>query len=144
MNGAQPSILLVDDRRDNLLALEAVLAPLGHRLVSVTSGAEALKEILLGEFACILLDVQMPELDGFELAALIKQRRRSQHIPIIFVTALSTDDRQVYRGYSAGAVDYIFKPIDPAVLRSKVSVFVDLWLKTQQLQEQAEQIRTPG
>src|SRR6266851_2071886 len=140
VNGAQPSILLVDDRRENLLALEAILAPLGHRLVSVTSGAEALKEILLGEFACILLDVQMPELDGFELAALIKQRRRSQHIPIIFVTALSTDDRQVYRGYSAGAVDYIFKPIDPAVLRSKVSVFVDLWLKTQQLQEQAEQI----
>ncbi len=140
MSGAQPSILLVDDRRENLLALEAILAPLGHRLVSVTSGAEALKEILLGEFACILLDVQMPELDGFELAALIKQRRRSQHIPIIFVTALSTDDRHVYRGYSAGAVDYIFKPIDPAVLRSKVSVFVDLWLKTQQLQEQAEQI----
>src|SRR6266404_4969104 len=91
VSGAQPSILLVDDRRENLLALEAILAPLGHRLVSVTSGAEALKEILLGEFACILLDVQMPELDGFELAALIKQRRRSQHIPIIFVTALSTD-----------------------------------------------------
>ena len=136
---AQPaSILLVDDRRENLLALEAVLEPLGHRLVSVTSGTEALKEILLGEFACILLDVQMPELDGFELAALIKQRKRSQHIPIIFVTALSKEDTHVYRGYSAGAVDYIFKPIDPDVLRSKVTVFVELWVKNRQLQQQAE------
>ena len=137
---APATILMVDDRRENLLALEAVLEPLGHRLVSVTSGAQALKEILLGEFACILLDVQMPDLDGFELAALIKQRKRSQHIPIIFVTALSKEDTHVYRGYSAGAVDYIFKPIDPEVLRSKVSVFVELWLKNRQLREQAEQL----
>ncbi|HEV7134418.1 MAG TPA: ATP-binding protein [Gaiellaceae bacterium] len=137
MTTEQASILLVDDRRENLLALEAVLEPLGHRLVSVTSGTEALKEVLLGEFACILLDVQMPELDGFEVATLIKQRSRSEHIPIIFVTALSKEDRHVYRGYSTGAVDYIFKPIDPGVLQSKVSVFVDLWLKTKQLQEQA-------
>ncbi len=133
---AQATILMVDDRPENLLALEAVLDPLGHRLVSVTSGAQALKEILLGEFACILLDVQMPDLDGFELAALIKQRKRSQHIPIIFVTALSKEDTHVYRGYSAGAVDYIFKPIDPEVLRSKVTVFVELWLKNRQLREQ--------
>jgi PAS domain S-box-containing protein len=140
MSAEQASILLVDDREENLLALEAVLEPLGHRLVSVTSGALALREILLSDFACILLDVQMPELDGFELAALIKERKRSQHIPIIFVTALSKDDRNVYRGYSAGAVDYIFKPIDPDVLRSKVSVFVDLWAKTKQLQEQAAQL----
>ncbi|HEX7582226.1 MAG TPA: ATP-binding protein [Gaiellaceae bacterium] len=142
MSGAAPateraSILMVDDRPENLLALQAVLEPLGHRLVSVTSGADALKEILLGEFACILLDVQMPELDGFELATLIKQRKRSQHIPIIFVTALSKEEKHVYRGYSAGAVDYIFKPIDPGVLRSKVTVFVELWLKNRQLQEQA-------
>jgi PAS domain S-box-containing protein len=140
MSAEQASILLVDDREENLLALEAVLEPLGHRLVSVTSGALALREILLSDFACILLDVQMPELDGFELAGLIKERKRSQHIPIVFVTALSKEDRHVYRGYSAGAVDYIFKPIDPDVLRSKVSVFVDLWAKTQQLQEQAEQL----
>ena len=137
-DAARASILLVDDREENLLALEAILEPLGHRLVSVTSGADALKELLLDDFACILLDVQMPELDGFELATLIKQRKRSQHIPIIFVTALSKEDKHVYRGYSAGAVDYIFKPIDPDVLRSKVAVFVELWEKNRQLREQAE------
>jgi PAS domain S-box-containing protein len=136
----RPSILMVDDRDENLLALTAILEPLGYRLVSVTSGTEALKELLLGDFACILLDVQMPDLDGFELASLIKQRKRSQHIPIIFVTALSKEDRHVYRGYSAGAVDYIFKPIDPDILRSKVSVFVELWAKNRQLQQQAERL----
>jgi PAS domain S-box-containing protein len=130
------SVLLVDDREENLLALEAVLEPLGHRLVAVTSGTAALKEILLEDFACILLDVQMPELDGFELAELIKRRERSQHIPIVFVTALSKEEQHVYRGYSAGAVDYIFKPIDPDVLRSKVSVFVELWQKNRRIREQ--------
>ena len=85
------AILLVDDRDENLLALEAILEPLGHRLVKVTSGLAALKELLLDDFACILLDVQMPELDGFEVATLINQRKRSQHIPIIFVTALSKE-----------------------------------------------------
>jgi len=133
-------LLLVDDREENLLALEAILEPLGHRCVSVTSGAAALKQLLLDDYACILLDVQMPELDGFELAELIKQRERSQHIPIIFVTALSKDERQVFRGYSAGAVDYIFKPIEPDILRSKVAVFVELWEKSRQLRQQAEQI----
>jgi PAS domain S-box-containing protein len=133
-----PSILLVDDHSDNLLALEAILEPLGHRLVSVTSGTAALRELLAGDFACILLDVQMPDLDGFELAGLIKQRERSAHIPILFVTALSTEDRHVFRGYSAGAVDYIFKPIDPDILRSKVGVFVELWEKNEQLREQAD------
>ena len=133
-----PSILLVDDHSDNLLALEAILEPLGHRLVSVTSGTAALRELLAGDFACILLDVQMPDLDGFELAELIKQRERSAHIPILFVTALSLEERHVFRGYSAGAVDYIFKPIDPDILRSKVGVFVELWEKNQQLREQAD------
>jgi PAS domain S-box-containing protein len=138
MTGETPSILLVDDHRDNLLALEAILEPLGHRLVSVTSGSAALRELLGRDFACILLDVQMPELDGFELAELIKQRERSAHIPILFVTALSTEERHVFRGYSAGAVDYIFKPIDAEILRSKVGVFVELWEKNLQLREQAE------
>jgi PAS domain S-box-containing protein len=133
-------LLLVDDREENLLVLEAILEPLGHRCVSVTSGSEALKELLLDDFACILLDVQMPELDGFELAELIKRRERSQHIPIIFVTALSKDERHVFRGYSSGAVDYIFKPIEPEILRSKVRVFVELWEKSRQLHEQAEQL----
>jgi PAS domain S-box-containing protein len=138
MTTETPSILLVDDRRENLVALEAILEPLGHTLVSVTSGAAALRELLVGDFACILLDVQMPELDGFELAELIKQRERSAHIPILFVTAISTEERHVFRGYSAGAVDYIFKPLDPDILRSKVSVFVELWEKNRQLREQAE------
>jgi PAS domain S-box-containing protein len=137
---AHAKLLLVDDREDNLLALEAILEPLGHRCVSVTSGSAALKQLLLDDFACILLDVQMPELDGFELAELIKQRERSQHIPIIFVTALSKEEKHVFRGYSAGAVDYIFKPIDPDILRSKVAVFVELWEKSRQLQEQALQL----
>ena len=117
------SVLLVDDRPENLVALEAILEPLGFVLVSVTTGTEALKELLLGDFACILLDVQMPDIDGFELAELIKQRERSAHIPIVFVTALSKDDQHVFRGYSAGAVDYVFKPFNPQVLLSKVSVF---------------------
>src|SRR3954454_20982376 len=140
MSVARANILLIDDHEENLLALEAILEPLGHRLVSVTSGAAALKELLLGDFACILLDVQMPDLDGFELAELIKQRERSAHIPILFVTALSKEERHVFRGYPAGAVDYIFKPIDPDILRSKVSVFVELWEKNRQLAEQAEQL----
>ena len=140
MSARRANLLLVDDRQENLLALEAILEPLGHRLVSVTSGMAALKELLLGDFACILLDVQMPEIDGFELATLIKQRERSQHIPIIFLTALSRDEKHVYQGYSAGAVDYILKPIDSDVLRSKVSVFVELWEKGEQIQMQAEQI----
>jgi PAS domain S-box-containing protein len=137
---APASILLVDDRRENLLALEAILEPLEHDLVSVTSGTAALKELLLRDFACILLDVQMPEIDGFALAELIKQRERSAHIPILFVTAISTEERHVFRGYSAGAVDYIFKPIDPNILRSKISVFVELWEKNRQLGEQSKQL----
>jgi phosphoserine phosphatase RsbU/P len=122
----QPSVLLVDDRRENLLALEAVLEPLPCRLVSVTSGEEALKAMLQENFACVLLDVQMPGMDGFETAELIKGRERTRNVPIIFVTAISKEQHHVYRGYSAGAVDYVFKPYDPAVLRSKVSVFLTL------------------
>ncbi len=130
------AILLVDDREENLLALEAVLEPLGHHLVRADSGVAALRELLRHDFACILLDVDMPELDGFETAKLIKQRGRSRHIPIVFVTALPEDDQQVFHGYAVGAVDYIFKPIDAGILRSKVGVFVDLWEKNRRLREQ--------
>jgi PAS domain S-box-containing protein len=130
------AILLVDDREENLIALEAVLAPLGHHLVRADSGIAALRELLRHDFACILLDVDMPELDGFETARLIKQRARSRHVPILFVTALPEDDRAVFHGYSVGAVDYIFKPIDPDILRSKVGVFVELWDKNRLLREQ--------
>jgi PAS domain S-box-containing protein len=123
----RPSILLVDDRPENLVALEATLAPLDCELVSAASGAEALRHLMREDFAVIVLDVQMPDLDGFETAEYIKRRERTRTIPIIFVTAISKEEEHVYRGYEAGAVDYVFKPYDPELLRSKVAVFVDLW-----------------
>jgi PAS domain S-box-containing protein len=132
------NILLVDDRNENLLALEAVLEPLGQRLVKASSGEEALRHLLRQDFAVILLDVQMPGLDGFETAALVKEREKSRHIPIIFLTAISKDAHFVFKGYSVGAVDYISKPFDPDILRSKVSVFVDLYRKNEQLKRQSE------
>jgi PAS domain S-box-containing protein len=135
------AILLVDDRPQNLLALEAILEPLGHELVTAGSGEEALKRLLRRDFAVILLDVQMPRLDGFETARLIKGRERTRDLPIIFLTAYGKDAAHVFRGYSAGAVDYLFKPFDPEVLRSKVAVFVELWEKRRQLLEQAERLR---
>jgi PAS domain S-box-containing protein len=134
-------ILLVDDKRENLIALKAVLEPLGHRLVCASSGLEALRELLRDEFALILLDVQMPELDGFETAELIKQRDRTRDVPIIFLTAISKERGHVFRGYGAGAVDYVFKPFDPAILRSKVDVFVELYRQRQELRRQADLLR---
>ena len=131
MNGDDhPAVLLVDDRKENLLALEAVLEPLPCKLVSVTSGEDALKALLQEEFAVVLLDVQMPGMDGFETAELIKKRERTRSVPIIFVTAISKERDHVFRGYSAGAVDYVFKPHDPNVLRSKVAVFLELEAKS--------------
>src|ERR671922_2375187 len=135
------NILLVDDQPANLLTLEAILEPLGENLIRAPSGEEALRMLLVHEVAVILLDVQMPELDGFETAALIKQRERTRHIPIIFITAISKDEQQVYRGYSAGAVDYVFKPFSPEVLRSKVSVFIELHEKNEELRKQAERLK---
>ena len=135
------NILLVDDRPDNLLALKAILEPLEQNLLYAHSGEEALRQLLQHDVAIILLDVQMPVLDGFETATLIKRRERTKHIPIIFVTAISKDDEHVFRGYSAGAVDYVFKPFSPEVLRSKVAVFVELHEKTEQLRQQAEQLK---
>src|SRR5919197_4531618 len=132
------NVLLVDDRPENLLALEGVLEPLGQNLLYAHSGEDALRQLLLHDVAVILLDVAMPELDGFETASLIKQRERTRHIPIIFVTAISKDEQQVFRGYSAGAVDYVFKPFNPDVLRSKVSVFIELHEKNEELRRQAE------
>ena len=130
------NILLVDDRAENLLALEAILEPLGERTVRAHSGDEALKCLLTEDFAVILLDVQMPGLNGFETAELIKSRERTRYIPIIFLTAISKDEAYVFRGYSVGAVDYMSKPFQPDVLRSKVAVFVDLYRKQRQLKEQ--------
>jgi PAS domain S-box-containing protein len=135
------NVLLVDDRPENLLALEGILEPLGQNLLYAHSGEDALRQLLLEEVAVILLDVQMPELDGFETAALIKQRERTKHIPIIFVTAISKDEEHVFRGYSAGAVDYVFKPFNPEVMRSKVAVFIELQEKNEQLRRQAELLK---
>lgn len=136
-----PSVLLVDDRPENLLALEAVLAPLACRLVSVTSGQEALRRLLHDDFALILLDVQMPELDGFETAEYIKRRRKTRAIPIIFVTAISKERHHVFRGYETGAVDYVFKPYDPQLLRAKVQVFLELHDATRAVQRSEELLR---
>jgi PAS domain S-box-containing protein len=134
------NILLVDDQPANLLALEAMLEGLGQNLVRASSGDEALRKLLEHEFAVILLDVQMPGIDGFETARLIRARERSRQIPIIFITALSRSESNVFQGYSIGAVDYLFKPIVPEVLRSKVSFFVELFSKNQEIREQAAEI----
>ncbi|KAB1142824.1 response regulator [Streptomyces luteolifulvus] len=134
-------ILLVDDRPENLLALEAILSALDQMLVRASSGEEALKALLTDDFAVILLDVQMPGMDGFETAAHIKRRERTRDIPIIFLTAINHGPHHTFRGYAAGAVDYISKPFDPWVLRAKVSVFVELYMKNCQLREQAALLR---
>jgi CheY-like chemotaxis protein len=134
-------ILLVDDRPENLLALEAVLSTLDQELVTASSGEEALRALLKDEFALILLDAQMPGMDGFETAAQIKGRSRTKDVPIIFLTAVDTDQRNAYRGYAAGGADYISKPFDPWVLRAKVQVFVDLWIAGRRLATQAQFLR---
>jgi CheY-like chemotaxis protein len=134
-------ILLVDDRAENIVALEAILTSLNHELVPARSGDAALKALLSDEFAVILLDVLMPGMDGFETAAHIKRRPRTRDVPIIFLTARNAEPDYAFRSYSAGAVDYIAKPFDPWVLRAKVSVFVDLYLKNRQLSDQAAMLR---
>jgi PAS domain S-box-containing protein len=138
---SKANILMVDDTPENLVALEAVLSELGQNLVKARSGEEALRLLLRQEFAVILLDVNMPGLNGFETAQMIRQRKSTEHIPIIFVSAISTSDTHLFKGYALGAVDYIFTPVIPDVLRSKVSVFVELLKKTEEAKTQAEQLR---
>jgi CheY-like chemotaxis protein len=138
---AAAKILLVDDRPENLLALEAILSGLGHELVKASSGEEALKRLLNEDVAVILLDVQMPGMDGFETAGHIKQRERTRDIPILFLTAIDGAAHQAFRGYAAGAVDYLAKPFDPWVLRAKVAVFVELHERRRELEAQAEHLR---
>jgi signal transduction histidine kinase/DNA-binding response OmpR family regulator len=132
------NILVVDDVPDKLLTMEAILEVLGQNVVCVDSGREALRRLLEDDFAVILLDVNMPDMDGFETAALIRQRKRSESTPIIFVTAFA-DETHAFQGYSLGAVDYILTPVVPAILRAKVSVFVELYQKTLQVRRQAEE-----
>ena len=141
MNDERVRLLLVDDRPENLLALEAILEPLGQEMVRANSGEEALREILSGDFAAILLDVQMPGMNGFETARLIKSREKTRHIPILFLTAISKEEQYVFEGYSVGAVDYLSKPFQPDILRSKVMVFVDLYRKQLQLARQEQMLR---
>ncbi len=139
-DNSQASILLVDDHPENLTALEAILSPLGERLVCARSGPEALREVLRNDFAVILMDVQMPMMHGFETATLIREREKSAHIPMIFVTAVSKDQDAIFQGYAVGAVDYISKPLNPTVLASKVQVFVDLYKKNKELARQSQQL----
>src|SRR5437667_6278998 len=124
--GPSVKLLLVDDHAENLLALEAILEAPGRQLVLARSGAEALRHLLHGDFAAIILDVMMPEMDGFETASLIRQRERSRNTPILFLTALGRSEEALFRGYNVGAVDYLVKPIVPAILKSKIEVFVQL------------------
>jgi light-regulated signal transduction histidine kinase (bacteriophytochrome) len=137
----QPKILIVDDREDNLLSIETILEPDGYTLIKANSGRQALK-ILLQEydFAMIMMDVKMPNLNGFETASLIYEREKLKHIPIIFITANNYGDENMYKGYKAGAVDYIYKPINPDVLRAKVSVLIDLYKKNIQLIAQEKKL----
>jgi len=138
---APVEILLVDDRPENLLALEAILEPLNQTLVRAHSGDEALRKLLQHDFAVILLDVQMPGINGFETARMIKSRERTKYIPIIFLTAISKEEEYVFEGYSVGAVDYLAKPFQPDILRSKVGVFVELYQKQRQISEQQGLLR---
>ena len=131
-------ILIVDDREANLLALEGILEPLGVPLVRALSGKEALGHLLQGDFALILLDVQMPGLNGLETAELIKKRERSRDIPIILITAISREAAYVFQGYAHGAVDYLLKPVDPEILRSKVKVFIDLHRRGETIRQQSK------
>jgi CheY-like chemotaxis protein len=125
----QARILLVDDRPENLIALEAILSSLGQILVPVSTGEQAVQAVLADEYAVVLLDIVMPGMDGFETARQIKQHAKSRDVPIIFLTAADMPPEQTFRSYAAGAVDYLAKPFDPWVLKAKVSVFVDLYLK---------------
>ena len=138
-SGGKVSILVVDDRADKLLAYEVMLAELKQNIVCVRSGKEALRRLLREDFAAILLDVNMPGMDGFETAALIRQRQRCETTPIIFVSAINDTLTHISRGYSLGAVDYILTPVVPDILRAKIAVFVDLFKKTEQIKRQAEE-----
>jgi signal transduction histidine kinase/DNA-binding response OmpR family regulator len=131
-------ILVVDDLSENLLSYQAILEELGQEVIAVNSGEEALKEVLKNDFAVVLLDVNMPGMDGLETASMIRARKRSAHLPIIFITAFA-DDLRVSEGYAHGAVDYIASPVVPAILRAKVRVFVDLYRLTQQIRKHAEE-----
>ena len=130
---SKSNILLVDDRPENLLALEGILSAPDLNLVKATSGNEALSAVLEHNFALILMDVQMPDMDGFETARLMRGLEKTRQIPIIFVTAINKDQKHIFEGYDSGAVDYLFKPIDPEILKSKVTIFIELFKQKKKL-----------
>ena len=133
-----PRVLLVDDDERNLLAMQSILEDLGE-VVPAKSGEEALRHLLKSEFAVILLDVYMPGMDGYETAQIIRSRGQTKGIPIVFLSAVNKEQEHLLRGYAMGAVDYVFKPVDTLVLRSKVTVFVDLFAKTKEIERKARQ-----
>ena len=135
----EQKILLVDDQPSNLVSLEAVLEDEGRVLLKAHNGPDALKLLLKEDISLVLLDVQMPGMDGFEVAELMRQRKDTQSIPIIFVTAISKEDKYVFKGYQVGAVDYLFKPLDPVILQSKVNFFLQLDRQRRELQEKLKQ-----
>ena len=135
------NILVVDDHRENLIAMEALLEAEDRNLVMAGSGNEALALALKHDFALVLLDVQMPEMDGFEVAQLMRQNRKTRHIPIIFVTAISKEQKYVFEGYRHGAVDYLFKPVDEQILDAKVNVFMELDRQRRKLQQAVVQMK---
>ena len=135
---SKANVLLVDDRPENLLAMQTILEDLGQNLVCASSGHEALRFLLIEDVALILLDVQMPGLNGFDFAELVRERERTQHTPIIFISATSRDEQYVFKGYSLGAVDYMTKPFEPEILKSKVRFFTRLFLQNQEIKRQAE------
>ncbi|MGE3974380.1 MAG: response regulator [Bdellovibrionales bacterium] len=141
LNNHKTNILVVDDRPEGILSVQAVLTDPSYNIVTASSGEQALARVLEYDFSVILLDVQMSGMDGFETAAVIKQREKSKDIPIVFLTAINKDHEYVYKGYNSGAVDYIFKPFDPEILKLKVGVFIDLYRKSVQLKQQSELLR---
>lgn len=138
----KPKILIVDDKRENLIALQAILGSVDADIVEASSGMEALNELLMTQFSLVILDVQMPEMDGFEVAELMNNNSKTKGTPIIFVTAISKEDQYVYKGYDSGAVDYLFKPFDPTILLSKVKVFLDLYCQKQIIEHKNKELET--
>src|SRR3954447_3706918 len=138
IDSERPRVLLVDDDDRNLLAVQSILEDVGE-IIPARSGEEALRHLLKGEFAVILLDVYMPGMDGYETAQIIRNRDQTKGIPIVFLSAVNKEAEHLLRGYAMGAVDYVFKPVDPIVLRSKVAVFVDLFAKSKEVERKARQ-----
>ena len=138
----EQTILLVDDYAPNLISLEAVLGDPSWTLLKASSGMDALKLLLNHDVSLVLLDVQMPEMDGFEVAAMMRKNKKTQNVPILFLTAISKEDKYVYKGYQAGAVDYLCKPLNPSILRAKVEFFMQLDRQKRELEMKLREART--